>query len=149
VKVHPSNQTLILANERPNSDTKSSQMLDEAWGAAASGSSLQRITIVAARPDTSFLYLRADYASQSNATTPGASASEPAEGIDDGPASAAPSSSRGALVSLPVPARYASIGAAAQRDAYGNSPTMNPAVEQYARTQRILTQASAYVDVYA
>jgi hypothetical protein len=138
--------------------TKSSTMLDDALNAASTGSVIKRVTIVATRPDTSFLYVRADYSSQTDTYArplPPSYATTPDEqDIVVDTATAAPRGG-GALVPSSVPARNAlvvgSISSTANRDAYGNFQSMNRSVEQYARTQRILADPSepARVDVHA
>ncbi len=63
MKVTPSNQTLILANEGP-AGTPAQSALSEALstGSSAGDSVLQRVTIVTAHPDSTMVYLQADYA---------------------------------------------------------------------------------------
>jgi hypothetical protein len=142
VKVTPSNQTLILAGERVGTGGRPA-------------STLQRVTIVAARPDATVLYLRADYTPHTDAR-PALPArnlpDEQADSVIDANTDTVPLSSGGALVSSSTPTRNAlvSIGPG-RRDAYGNLPTANRAVEQYASTQRIQIDGSepVRVDVHA
>jgi hypothetical protein len=69
VKISPSNQTLILASERQVKGNKtSSGNLSRALDAVATGGTLQRLTIVAARPDDELVYVQADFASRSDRT---------------------------------------------------------------------------------
>jgi hypothetical protein len=147
VKVTPSNQTLILANERPGLSGKSSMTLDQALNTAP-GSVLQRVTIVAARPDTTLLYLRADYSSQTDSpSTP------PDDSIAvDERADTIARTDAGTLVASSTPSRNSLMAQnIARRDTYGNPQTMNRAVEQYASTQRILVDGAepVRVDVHA
>jgi hypothetical protein len=60
-----SNQTLILASERGLANRPPATSLTARRQDAGSDAVLQRVTIVAARPDNTLLYLRADYAAQS------------------------------------------------------------------------------------
>jgi hypothetical protein len=119
VNVIPSNQTLILAGERGTRG-------------AVGGSVLQRVTIVASRPDDTLLYLRADYSANS-------STAEYAER---------------AASSLTAPAGTAMVTVA------GRAVTVSPrsggpyggsrGIELYASTQRNLTARTvANVDVHA
>jgi hypothetical protein len=169
VKVTPSNQTLILANERPYSGEKSSTRLDQALNAAASGAVLKRVTIVAARSDA-VVVVRADYSSKTDEApadsgTPGnavttllragsAMATLPRPiSQETGNSDSAGGSTRGGLATV------AKVSGA-KRDAYGNlqaanrdggaSSYLKPA-EQYARTQRILvaTPEAGHIDVHA
>ena len=69
VKVSPSNQTLILASE---SGVPAAQQAPTAFDRLASASTdavLQRVTIVAARPDSTLMYYQADYATPDDAGT--------------------------------------------------------------------------------
>jgi hypothetical protein len=152
VKVNPLNQTLILASERRGQSEKSGTTLDQAFSAASSGGVLKRVTIVAAQPDSSLLYLRADYASSDDShpatATLSAKAGAPSAGGGGTSQSLVPSSSRSLVSSAP---------SAGLRDAYGNSAKSRDVglssylkpVEQYAQTQRILSPASAatHIDV--
>jgi len=125
VKIIPSNQTLILASERrPASapDVRSS-----------SETVLQRVTIVAARPDTTLVYLQADYAPQT------AARDVVPQTYDDRTPAKSPSATGGSG----NPHGYAPD---TTLTAY-LSPT-----EQYARTQRLLTNPNMgpqYIDVHA
>lgn len=96
---------------------------------------------MAARPDDTVVYFRADYSSASDYayTYPDlSSASSPA------PAG----TGNAAVVSLATPR---SPVLSSSRDVYGNSRTSNRGAEQYARTQRILAETlePRYVDVLA
>jgi hypothetical protein len=160
VKVTPNNQTLILASERGMPAGRSSAKLDSDFDldSASTGAVLKRVTIVAARPDTTLLYLRADYSSQSDAatdTTPSYSADTDAQAASDEANSAG-----SALITTTAPRQSLVAASGAPRDSYGNiqgskretgfasylSPT-----DQYARTQRILSDEPEYahIDVHA
>jgi hypothetical protein len=62
MKAIPSNQTLILANERGVSGGRPAAALGHAARIGSGDSVLKRVTIVAAHPDTTLVYLQADYA---------------------------------------------------------------------------------------
>jgi hypothetical protein len=146
VKVTPSNQTLILAGERVGTGGRPA-------------TTLQRVTIVAARPDATVLYLRADYTPYTDARPALPAPNLPDEQADsvidvntDTSTDASSLSSGGTLVSSSTPTRNALVNIGpGRRDAYGNLPTANRAVEQYASTQRIQIDGSerARVDVHA
>lgn len=173
MKITPSNQTLILAGERRGQGAASGNSPGKAVAnSTPAGSVLQRVTIVAARPDTTVVYLRADYspattgASDSGVTYVPRNASRPAlPGAGD--AALGSESPTSANTSLPTTAGRSSgtslvlrpVGAT--RDAYGNSVSsssttpgissyLHPA-EQYAQTQRILgiTPRVPQIDVHA
>jgi hypothetical protein len=164
VKVTPSNQTLILASERPGSGARSGTPLDRALNDASVGAVLKRVTIVAARPDTTVVYLRADYSSEADKAPakqdpPSGNAAPPLlPRISAAPQTGSPAAETAAIPSGALVALAKSPGA--QRDAYGNLQPANrdaavssslPPAEQYARTQRILTEAplTARIDVRA
>lgn len=148
-----SNQTLILAGERapPRSNE-----------AAGSGAVLQRVTMMAARPDDTLVFVRADYSSgsdyaytysnsnaASSASAGSTGAAEPSLIAD---ASVATSSGSGTGGTAVIPLTMSrSMLPVSSRDPYGNSRTSNRSVEQYARTQRILTDTHEphYLDVLA
>jgi hypothetical protein len=160
VKVTPNNQTLILASERGAAGGRSNAKLDSDFDldTASTGAVLKRVTIVAARPDTTLLYLRADYSSQSDAATD-ATPSYPAD-ADAQTASDEATTAGSALVATTAPRQSLMAASGVQRDSYGNiqgskrdtgfasylSPT-----DQYARTQRILSDEPEYahIDVHA
>lgn len=125
MKVIPSNQTLILASERGVSGGFSTPALRNAVGE----STLKRVTIVASRPDDTFVYLQADYTS----TTDSSARALPS------PLSAAHAATVTALparVALPAPR--------------GNSYTSSRGVELYSSTQRMLAETPiTHLDVLA
>lgn len=61
MKVAPSNQTLILASERGTRGASLGEDKDAA-PAPSAANTLQRVTMVTALPDSTLVYLRADYA---------------------------------------------------------------------------------------
>jgi hypothetical protein len=126
VKVTPSNQTLILASERGASGGFSTPVLRNAAGE----STLQRVTILASRPDDTLVYLQADY---STTTEPSARAlPSPSSAADMG----ATLTALPARISLPAPR--------------GNSYTSSRGVELYSSTQRMLAAtAITRLDVLA
>jgi hypothetical protein len=139
MKVTPNNQTLILAGERgygiPSRGALVSSLPD-----GSSGSVLKTVTIMTALPDTTLVYLRADY------SPPG----------DYSPPADAPSSR--SIATAPKPAlTYARSDSAANRapgaprDAYGNPRAQSRHVELYAQTQLLLTSTAetAHIDVRA
>jgi hypothetical protein len=171
VKVTPGTQSLILAGEPTRLGGRSGSALDEALGVITNGASLNRVTIVASRPDSAVLLLRADYSPRTG-TTPLASRSvapklvaqdtDPdavADAVADADVEASPSSS-GALVPVSTsPRPPATVARSSNRDSYGNLRQVNhpqgnfaylTPVEQYARTQRSLDAApGAQIDVHA
>jgi len=166
VKITPSNQTLILAGERRGPGAPSGNSpAKTAANSGSAGSVLQRVTIVAARPDTTVLYLRADYSPATNAVRNAAATGAPrtasrlarptsGAALDTG----STSSSTGAT---PGTSPVVWQSASATRDAYGNAFSSNSStpglssylhpVEQYAQTQRILGVAPrvTQIDVHA
>jgi hypothetical protein len=157
VRVTPNNQTLILAGER--APTR---------GADAVGSNavLQRVTLLAARPDDTLVYFRADYSSGSGygdaydadsiassfspADTARGAAPTSTASADGSASTPATSAQAGSGTILPlIPSRL--IVPSSRRDLYGNPRTANRSVEQYAHTQRILAanQDPHYIDVLA
>jgi len=131
MKVIPSNQTLILANERGVSGGRPAAALGDAPRIGSGDSVLQGVTIVAARSDTTLIYLQADYAS------------------------AEPSSGRAQSVDAPgavVATIPKSGGLARAPQAPRSSPqALNRGVGLYASTQRILAEApvTVHIDVHA
>ena len=137
MKVIPSNQTLILANERGVSGGRPAAALGDAPRIGSGDSVLQRVTIVAARSDTTLIYLQADYAS------------------------AEPSSGRAQSVDAPgaVVATILKSGGLADYAFAEPSPqaprsfpqALNRGVGLYASTQRILAEApvTVHIDVHA
>ena len=125
MKVTPSNQTLLLAGERDAPGQRSPSIVER----ALQDTVLQRLTIVAARPDATVLYLQADY--------------QPVHG----PTAAA------------LPALDASAAAVDPREDLADSALAKPAspaassrgIGLYARTQRLQGAApdSLRIDVHA
>jgi hypothetical protein len=164
VKVIPSNQTLILAGE-PGAQGGRSSTAGRALGAAEGGGAaaplsgavlpsggavLQRVTMVTAYPDSTLVYVRADYASHRDAG-PGNVVAVQAQSISP--------QTQDSTSSAPLGSGLARISEAS-KDVYGNPQTPSRQVglsahlrpeEQYARTQRILADArpTAHLDVHA
>jgi hypothetical protein len=167
VKVIPSNQTLILAGEQvsqgPKPGTDGGQGLNTA---ASGGAMLRRVTMMTALPDSTLVYVRADYAPAADAargsvvaTQPKSIASSAQAGSVEGGAFGA--ASNGALVTLPRSAQSGPTGISdTSRDVHGNpqsisghgalSSYLRPE-EQYAQTQRLLAAAppALHLDVHA
>jgi hypothetical protein len=144
LKITPSNQSLILAGETTRSGAGRMSLLDQASSLVAGGGALQRVTIMAARPDTTVV-VQADYYPRED---------EPASS----PALLEQSSSN-TLPVLSAPAASSALTVAdtdfASTDAETLSrPTaisfyMNP-VQLYTRTQRGLgSSKAALLDVLA
>ncbi len=131
VKITPTNQTLILASERRGSSNLTGAT--SASKAGATGSTLSRVTIVATQPDTTVVYLRADYTPSRTLTSNGVTAAPRASA---NPSYAVTSSSTGT-----------SSYSGTSSSSYLN---LKPA-EQYAFTQRILSLAPVvqHIDAYA
>ena len=139
MKVTPNNQTLILAGER-GYGPPSRGALVSALPDGSSGSVLKTVTIMTALPDTTLIYLRADYAPPADYSL----------------AADAPSSR--SIATAPQPAltyartdSAANRGPGALRDAYGNPRAQSRHVELYAQTQLLLTSTAetAHIDVRA
>jgi hypothetical protein len=139
MKVTPNNQTLILAGER-GYGVPSRGALVSAVPDGARGSVLKTVTIMTALPDTTLVYLRADY-------SPSADYSLPAD-----------ARSPWSIATAPKPAlayartdSTANRGSGALRDAYGNPRAQSRHVELYAQTQRLLTSTAnaVHIDVRA
>jgi hypothetical protein len=159
VKVTQSNQTLILASERRGQGATSESSLDRAVNAASKGGTLKRVTIVATQPDTSLVYVRADYVTRDK--PPGQSADptyrvpQPGTALPPAPVASTPVNTPDRIGSL-VPV----LDSSGAKDIHGNqqslardtglSAYLKPA-EQYARTQRIQATAShpSLIDVLA
>jgi len=145
VKVSPSNQTLILASE---SGVPAAQQAPTAFDRLASASTdavLQRVTIVAARPDSTLMYYQADYATPDDAGTA-------AGGTYSRPVASSITSLRTASAAMPAPAggeSFASGTAGAM--ARVSSPAASRGVSLYARTQGNLAESptTGYLDVHA
>jgi hypothetical protein len=133
MKVTPNNQTLILASERGHGVAPRAP-LALAMADGSSGSVLKTVTIMTALPDTTLVYLRADYSPRADATSPRSIAAPPQPALtytrSDGVANRVP----GAL-----------------RDSYGNPRAQSRHVELYAQTQLLLTSITetAHIDVHA
>ncbi len=133
MKVIPSNQTPILANERGVSGGRPAAALGHAPGIGSGDSVLTRVTIVAAHPDTTLVYLQADYASAEHSA---------------GRTQSVNAASPGAVVAI-IPK---SGGLAPAPQAPRSFPqALNRGVGLYASTQRILADAPAtvHIDVHA
>ena len=131
VNITPGSQTLILAGEGRNPTRASDAPSGKT--AASNGAVLQRLTIVASQPDTTLVYVQADYATLSDAALN-------AYAVDDSPSSstALTASSARPTASRPTTGRDTSL-----------SSYLRP-VEQYARTQSILNDpAPSRIDVHA
>jgi hypothetical protein len=148
VKVVPSNQTLILAGERaPRSGPSGtlrdvpretpgdarSATLERALGIGSSDAQLQRVTIVASRPDAGFVYLQADYSSGDTS----------ASGTGSGAGTATATGT--AIAAAPGP------GTALVPLTKSNTPPASRGVGLYASTQRLLaeTPIARRIDVHA
>jgi len=167
VKITPSNQTLILASERGPSSLRGAASASKA---AATGSTLSRVTIVATQPDASVLYVQADYspeagdaiggpvtygsraAGSSRTSTPIGSSGSTSIGASDSTAVAVRPQTFGALASgSRVFGSTSSSAAWTVSGASGSSYLNLKPAEQYAFTQSILSQppAAHYIDAYA
>jgi hypothetical protein len=128
-------------------------------GAASGAAVLQRVTMVTALPDSTLVYLRADYGRQADTAPDNVVATQAKAQPLDHDASAgaeSPAASGSALVTSqqPRPARLSNM-----KDGYGNPQTQDQGglsshlrpEEQYAQTQRILTAAphAMQLDVHA
>jgi hypothetical protein len=130
---------LLLASERGTSAgvDKAGAAQGQAQNAASSGAVLKRLTIVAARPDATLVYLRADYATQADAS-PGnvvATLSRP-----------------GATLSQPSAAlRPSALTHISGTSGSSQTQTQSRGVGLYARTQRILADLpeTMHIDVHA
>ncbi len=126
MKIIPSNQTLILAGESGAPRRFQTPATGNAGGAAV----LQRVTVVASRPDDTLIYLQADYSSPADSS---ARTVSPASTASTGKAVTA-------LSGLPT--------FAAPRG--GNSYQSGRGIELYASTQRLPAAAPvAHIDVHA
>lgn len=133
MKVTPNNQTLILAGERDHR-APARAALALARPDDSNGSVLKTITIMTALPDTTLVYMRADYSPHAEASSP-TSVATPQRTVPTYTRSdAATNRSPGAL-----------------RDAYGNLRAQSRHVDLYAQTQLLLasTAGTAHIDVHA
>ncbi len=157
MKVTPSNQTLILASERRGAVAPPANSTGQA--AASAGSSLQRVTIVAARPDTTVVYLQAARSEEDDAGTslptvfkPRASTSLAKQASNPGMFETGGQSVSSSTALVPQRSATASRGTSGNASGSGSgfSAYVNP-VEQYARTQRILADNPRVqqIDVHA
>jgi hypothetical protein len=128
VKIIPSNQTLILAGEPAGRRSAADTLFDQASRLVAGGPELKRVTILAARLDSTVL-VRADYFSGEE--SPSADSQPTATQQTTSTALTVLGSSAGTL-SGPV----------------ANSSYRNP-MQLYARTQHGVEDAKALVDVFA
>ena len=133
MKVAPNNQTLILAGEREHR-VPPRAALGSALPDDSGGSVLKTVTIVTALPDTTLVYMRADYSPRGDAPSARSVATPPRAASIYSPSDEARSRPPGAL-----------------RDAYGNLRVQSRHVELYARTQLLLanTPPMAHIDVHA
>jgi hypothetical protein len=140
MKVIPNNQTLILAGERGHGGGPRTALGQPTDG--SSGSVLKTVTIMTALPDTTLVYLRADYSPRANSS----------------PRTDAPSSRSVAVATPRNPTSiYTGSGGAGNglpgptRDAHGNLRAQSRDVGLYAQTQLLLTSTAetAHVDVHA
>jgi hypothetical protein len=144
VKVIPSNQTLILAGEHGAQGGRSGTVghaFVDASGAAilpSGGAVLKRVTMVTEFPDSTRVYVRADYASHRDAAPDNVVAIQPRS----------------------ISPRTQDAISGASKDVYGNPQTLSRQAglsahlrpeEQYAQTQRILadTRPTVHLDVHA
>jgi hypothetical protein len=136
VKVIPSNQTLILASERGVSGGRPATALGHTLSIGSGDSVLKRVTIVAARPDATVVYLQAEYDSAAK-SSPGAAQTS----VD----AAAPGT---VVATIPKSSALAPVSPQTPR----NFPqALSRGVGLYASTQRILSEAPAtiHIDVHA
>jgi hypothetical protein len=153
VKITPSSQTLILAGERRGSSNPTGAT--SASKAGATGSRLSRLTIVATQPDTSVVYLRADYSPDGGDAIGG---SITYGGPSSGTAITARAQTSNAVGSAPralanpsYPVTSSHTGAAnVSRTSSSSFLNLKP-TEQYAFTQRILNTGPVvqYINAYA
>jgi hypothetical protein len=143
VKVTPSNQTLILASERGGIPPRPATLLDRALGIASGDSVLQRLTIVAAHPDDTLVYVQADYAAGANSAS---------GGMQSSVQSSADAPTAGALVApLANPGAVARVAPQTLPAPRGVPQSLSRGIGLYASTQRILADAPAtvHIDVHA
>jgi hypothetical protein len=172
VKVIPSNQTLILAGEQGAQGARSGTVgrtLGAASGTGvlpAGGAVLKRVTMVTEFPDSTRVYLRADYASHQDAAPENVVAVQSQsispqrqDNLSGGTFGAAGGGNALATSPGAVGSDLARVPGAS-KDVYGNPQTLTRQAglsahlrpeEQYARTQRILADArpTAHLDVHA
>jgi hypothetical protein len=130
VRIIPGNQTLILANEGAHSGGLPTTAIARALRGSSDESVLQRVTVFAARPDSTLLYFRADYSA----------------GFDSAP-HPGPSTSSAAIN---LPATLPVSGLPATQAPRRNSYSSSRGIELYASTQQILTDSPpAHIDVRA
>jgi hypothetical protein len=166
VKIVPSNQTLILAGE--GAAGKLAVSPRQGADPSASGPVLQRVTVVTALPDSTMVYVHADYAAgigrvvaappkaaaQSQLPAPTATSAHVTSASTSSSDSADPSSSdeSASLVQLSS-TEYSSLlrGSGGSRDPSGNPHSLNQNVNLYAQTQLINNARGkpTLVDVHA
>lgn len=130
MKIVPSNQTLILAGESGMSGGFQTRALRNAGGDAV----LQRVTVLASRPDDTLIYLRADYSSLagSQARTVGSGSAQVSKA----------STSRAVVTQTGLPAYDSSRS--------GSSYNSGRGIELYASTQRLPAATRVtHIDVHA
>jgi hypothetical protein len=173
VKVIPSNQTLILAGEHGAQGGRSGTVgraFVAASGAAvlpSGGAVLKRVTMVTEFPDSTRVYVRADYASHRDTAPDNVVAIQPQSispqtqdaNVSDGALGTPGSGNALVTTSGPLGSGLSRISGAS-KDVYGNPQTLSGQAglsahlrpeEQYAQTQRILadTRPTAHLDVHA
>ena len=170
MKIAPSNQTLILAGE--GSAGKSAVAPRQNADSPANAPLLQRVTVVTALPDSTTVYVHADYATDGTAAsgrvvatqargniqaalTPTAAADNTetahTDSSDASDSAETAASNRGTLVQLSSP-EYANLlrSSDGSRDPNGNPHSLNQNVNLYAQTQLITgARATSLVDVHA
>jgi hypothetical protein len=124
VKALPSNQTLLLASDR-SARFGAAPLARRATGSPSSGAVLEAITVVAALPDDTLVYLRADFAARQEGSSGRVVAIQP-----QSPGSTKDDDARGAQ---------------------GNPESPNRQIALYPQTQRLLDVAptAARLDVHA
>jgi len=159
VNITPSSQTLILAGEQVPQSAKPGVSAGQGHDAAPSGAVLRRVTMLTAWPDSTLVYVRADYAPPANPSPDNVVAIQPKSIV----ASAHTGISEGAAAGTTLvaqPRRYSLSVRTHSRDVNGNpqSPSGGGGLstylkpeEQYAQTQRILAgePRTSHLDVHA
>ncbi|MGO9512858.1 MAG: hypothetical protein ACLP2F_04345 [Steroidobacteraceae bacterium] len=151
MKVAPSQQSLILASEYLAPSATSSAVLNAALGLTASGAVLNRVTVVAARPDATLILLRADYSPRTGLTndSPAVGEVDPEPPRHDGGTNPVPTSIS-AQRSLTQPRNSLRLASGSFARSRGGSSVFSPA-DLYARTQDSLGDMpkGIHVDVRA
>ena len=141
MKITSSNQTLILAGERDAFGARSPSIVEK----ALRETELQRLTIVTSRPDSTLVFVQADYRSAADS---GLSAAIPG----DAARSALPSSAVAGVFPLPAAPTSPEHAQAVIAPQPRRSPSgLSRGVLLYASTQGILSDApcAALLDVHA